>query len=160
MIKHFLRHRLEQVAGGINLFVKANKTEFMYFKAISTLNGKPLKFVDQFTYLGSNISSTENDVNISLVKAWRLSINWKSDLSDKIKRDFFQAVVVSILIYGCANEMHGEKARWKLYKNVSYCFEQIMEATLHKTAAVRPLTSYLTTHSSKTNKTCRGLLEN
>ena len=40
-----------------------------------------------------------------LVKAWividRLSIRWKSNLSDKIKRIFFQAVVVSILLYGC-----------------------------------------------------------
>ena len=31
----------------------------------------------------------------------RLSVIWKSDLSDKIKRDFFQAAVVSILLYGC-----------------------------------------------------------
>ena len=26
---------------------------------------------------------------------------WKSDLTDKMKRSFFQAVVVSILLYGC-----------------------------------------------------------
>ena len=39
----------------------------MYFKqeeAITALNDKPLELVDQFTYLGSNISSTEKDVNI------------------------------------------------------------------------------------------------
>ena len=45
--------------------------EFMYFKQdgdISTLNGKPLKLVDQFTYLGSNITSTESDVNILVGK--------------------------------------------------------------------------------------------
>ena len=30
------------------------------------------------------------------------SIIWKSDLLDKMKRSFFQAAVVSILIYGCA----------------------------------------------------------
>ena len=28
-----------------------------------------------------------------------LSIIWKSDLSDKIKRDFFQAVAMAILLY-------------------------------------------------------------
>ena len=28
-------------------------------------------------------------------------IIWKSDLTDKIKRSFFQAAVVSILLYGC-----------------------------------------------------------
>ena len=31
----------------------------------------------------------------------RLSIIWKSDLTDKMKRSFFQAAVVSILLYGC-----------------------------------------------------------
>ena len=30
-----------------------------------------------------------------------LSIIWKSDLTDKMKRSFFQAVVASILLYGC-----------------------------------------------------------
>ena len=40
--------------------------------AISTQNDKPLKFIDQFTYLGSNISSTESDVNIRLEKAWNV----------------------------------------------------------------------------------------
>ena len=30
-----------------------------------------------------------------------LLIIWKSDLSDKIKWDFFQAVTVSVLLYGC-----------------------------------------------------------
>ena len=43
----------------------------MYFKqgdAVSTLNVKPLKSIDQFIYLGSNISSIERDVNIRLGK--------------------------------------------------------------------------------------------
>ena len=39
------------------------------------------------------------------MKAWtaidRLSIIWKSDLTDKMKRSFFQEAVVSILLYGC-----------------------------------------------------------
>ena len=63
--------------------------------AISTLSGKALKSVDQFPYLSSIISFTENDLNICLTNAWtavdKLSIIWKSDLFDKIKRDFFQA---------------------------------------------------------------------
>ena len=57
---------LEQTTGGIGLYVNANKTEFMCIKqkgTISTLSGKPLKLVDQFTYLSSNISSTESNVN-------------------------------------------------------------------------------------------------
>ena len=31
----------------------------------------------------------------------RLSTIWKSDLTDKMKRSFFQAAVTSILLYGC-----------------------------------------------------------
>ena len=71
---------------------------------ISTLDGTPLKLVDKFTYLGSSVTSTEKDINMRLMKAWtainRLSIIWKSDLTDKIKRSFFQAAVASILLYG------------------------------------------------------------
>ena len=72
---------------------------------ISTLDGTPLQLVDEFTYLGSSILSTEKDIDTWLTKAWtaisRLSIIWKSDLTDKMKCSFFQAVVVSILLYGC-----------------------------------------------------------
>ena len=71
----------------------------------STLNGTPLKLVDKFTYLGSSVSSTEKDIDTRLTKAWtainRLSIIWKSGLTNKMKRSFFQAAVASILLYGC-----------------------------------------------------------
>ena len=72
---------------------------------ISTLDGTPLKLVDKFTNLGSSVSSTEKDIDTQLTKAWkainRLSIIWKSDLTDKMKRGFFQAAVVLILLYRC-----------------------------------------------------------
>ena len=72
---------------------------------ISTIDGKLLNSVDQFRYLGNNISSTENDVNARIGKAWvainNLSAMWKSNLTDKLKRQFFQAVVMSVLLYGC-----------------------------------------------------------
>ena len=67
---------------------------------ISTLDGTSLKLVDKFTYLGSSVSSTEKDNDTRRTKAWtaigRLSIIWKSNLTDKVKRSFFQAAVVSI----------------------------------------------------------------
>ena len=60
---------------------------------IFTLTGRPLKLVDKFTYQGSSVSSTEKDINVQQAKTWtaidRLSIIWKSDLTDKIKRTFF-----------------------------------------------------------------------
>ena len=64
-----------------------------------------LKLVEKITYLGSSVSSIEKDINSWLTKTWtaidRLSIIWKSDLTDRMKRSFFQAAVVSILLYGC-----------------------------------------------------------
>ena len=70
---------------------------------ISTLEGTPLKLVDKFTYLGSSVESTEKDIETRLTKAWtainRLSTIWKSDLTDKMKRSFFQAAVIDTAIW-------------------------------------------------------------
>ena len=74
----FWLHNLEQAARGIGLCMKANKTKFIYFKqerTIFTLSGKPLKSVDHFIYLGSNISSSENNANICIWKG--LNCNWQ-----------------------------------------------------------------------------------
>ena len=103
-----LLYGLGRAAAGIGFDVNLDKTEYMCFNQrgdISTLNGSSLKLEDKFTYLGSSVSSTEKDVNTRLAKAWtaidRLSVMWKSDLTDKMKRSFFQSAVVSILLYGC-----------------------------------------------------------
>ena len=86
--------------------MNVDKTEYMCFDQkgdISTLNSGYLKVVDKFTYLGSSLSFIENDTNKRLAKAWtainRLSIIWKSNLSNKIKRNFFfHGAFVSILL--------------------------------------------------------------
>ena len=72
---------------------------------ISTLNSSSLKLEGKFTYLGSSVSLTETDFDTRLAKA-ETAIDWllvifKSDITDKIKRSFFQSAVVSILLYGC-----------------------------------------------------------
>ena len=123
---------------------------------ISTLEGTPLKLVDKFTYLGSSVESTEKDIETRLTKAWtainRLSIIWKSDLTDKMKRSFFQAAVTSILLYGCttwtANKTAGEETRWQLHKNAACNPEQVLAATPHKTPTVRPAAPYHENYSS------------
>ena len=61
-----------EAARGIGLSVSSDKTEFMCFNqdgAISSLNGKSLKLVDQFIYLSSNISSKKIDTRIRIGKA-------------------------------------------------------------------------------------------
>ena len=59
---------------------------------ISTLSGSSLKLVDKFSNEGSSVSSTEKDIDTKLAKAWtamnRLSVIWKSDMADKMKRMF------------------------------------------------------------------------
>ena len=103
-----LLYSMEWAAAGIGLHLNAHKTEYIDSNQrcdLSTLNGSSLKLVDKFINLGSSVSSTETDINPRLAKAWtaidRLSVIWKSGLTDKMKRSFFQAAVVSILLYGC-----------------------------------------------------------
>ena len=113
---------------------------------ISTLNGSSLKLVDKFIYQESSVSSIETDINTWLAKAWtaidRSSVIWKSDLIDKIKRSYFRAAVVSILLYGCTTWPNGEKAWRQLHKNTVTNIEQVKEAAPHKASAVRPLTTH------------------
>ena len=98
----------------------------------ATLSGKHLKLVNQFTYLSSNISSTESDINIHEAKTWtainRLSIIWKPDLYDKIKQDFFQVMAVSILLYGCSTYTLIKHMEKKLDEN----YTRMLHAVLNK----------------------------
>ena len=165
-----LLHSLERAAAGISLHVNAHKMEYMCYNQtddISTLDGTSLKLVDKFTYLGSSVSSTEKDIDTRLTKAWtvvdRLSIIWKSDLTDKMKRSFFRAAVVSILLYGCTTwtltKRLEKKARRQLHKNAESNIEQVLEATPHKALTIRPPSSHHENYPSKTNLTYRTLLE-
>ena len=130
-----LLHSLERAAAGIGHHVNAHKTKYRCLNQtgdISTLNGSTLNLVDKFTYLGSIVSSTETDIDTWLAKAWaaidRLSVVWKSDLSDKMKRSFFQAAVVSILLYGCTTWMLIKRMEKKLDGN----YTRMLRAILNK----------------------------
>ena len=120
---------------------------------ISTLNGSSLKQVDKFTYLGSSVSSTEKDVNMRLTKAWtainRLSVIWKSDLTDKIKRSFFQAVVMSIVLYGFTTWMLTKHMKKKLDSN----YIRMLWAILNKTWKQHPTKQQLYGHLPPITKT-------
>ena len=145
-----LQHSLERSAAGIGLHVNAHKTEYMCYNQtgdISTLGGTSLKLVDKFSYLGSSVSSTEKDIDTQLTKAWtaidRLSIIWRSDLTDKMKRSFFQAAVVSILLYGCTTWTLTKRLEKKqLNKNVASNIEQVLVATPNKAPTIRPPVSH------------------
>ena len=101
------------------------------------------------------------------MKAWtaitKLSVIWKSDLTDKMKLTFFQAVVVLVLLYGCTTwtlkKTDGEKAGRQLHKNAVSNIEQVLEATPHKAPTILPPTSHHKNYQSYTNQTCGTQLE-
>ena len=120
---------------------------------ISTQDESSLKLVDKFTYLGSSVSSTEKDIDTRLTMAYtaidKLSIIWKSDLTDKVKRSFFQAAVVSILLYGCTTWTPTKRLEKKLDGN----YTRILWAMLNKSWRHHPTRHQLYGHLPPITKT-------
>ena len=133
---------------------------------ITTLDGTPLKLVDKFTYLGSSVLSTEKDIDTRLTRAWtaieRLSIIWKSGLTDRMKRSFFQAAVVSLLLYGCTT---WTLPKW-LEKKLDGNYARMLRTILNKSWRQHPTRHQLYGHLPPITKTIQvrwirhtGLLE-
>ena len=131
-----------------NIYIVSNQTG-----NISNLEGTPLKLVDKLTYLGSSVESTEKDIETRLTKAWtainRLSIIWKSDLTDKMKRSFFQAAVTSILLYGCTTWTLTKRLEKKLDGN----YTRMLRAILNKSWQQHPTRHQLYGHLPPITKT-------
>ena len=115
-------------------------------------NGSPLELVDKFTYLSS---LTEKDINTRLAMAWaaidRLSVKWKSDLTDKMKRSFFQAAVVSILLYGYSTWTLTKRLEEKLDGN----YTRMLRAILNKSWRQHPTKLQLYGHQPPITKTIK-----
>ena len=151
-----LLHSLEQSTAGIGFHVNALKTEYMCFNQtgdISTLDGTSLKLVDKFTYLGSSVSSTKKEIDTRLTKIWTaidwLSIIWKSDLTNNMKRSFFQAAVVSILLYGCTTWTLTKRLEKKLDGN----YTRMLREMLNKSWRQHPTKHQLYGHLPRFTKT-------
>ena len=108
-----------------------------------------LKLVDKFTYLGSSDSSTEKDIDTRLTKIWTLSIIWKSNLTDKMKRGFFQAAVVSILLYVSTTWTLTKRLEKKLEGNYTI----MLRAILNKSWRQQPTKHQLYGHLPPITKT-------
>ena len=152
-------HSLERATAGIGLHVNAHKTGYMCFNQaghISTQDGTSLKLVDKFTYLGSSVSLTEKDIDTRLTKAWtamdKLSVIWKSDLTDKMKRSFFQAAVVSILLYGCTTWTLTKRPEKKIDGN----YTRMLRAILNKYWRQHPRKHQLYAHLPPITKTIQA----
>ena len=122
---------------------------------ISTLGSCSLKLVDKFIYLGSSVSSTDTDNNTRLAKAWtaidRLSVIWKPALTDKMKRSFFQAAVVSILLYGCTTWTLTKRIEKKLDGN----YTKVLRAILNKSWRQHHMKQQLYGHLPPITKTLK-----
>ena len=151
-----LLHSMEQAAAGIGLYVNVHKTEYICYNQtgdISTLDGTPLKLVDRFTFLGSSVASTEKNIHTRLTKAWtainRLSIIWKLDLTDQMKRCFFQAGVTSILLCGCTTWTLTKRLERRLDGN----YTRMLRAILNKSWRQHPTRHQLYGHFLPITKT-------
>ena len=93
------------------------------------------------------------DIETRLAKALtainRLSIIWKSDLTDKMKRSFFQAAVTSILLYGCTTWTLTKRLEKKLDGN----YTRMLRAILNKSWRQHPTRHQLYGHLPPITKT-------
>ena len=80
----------------------------------------------------------------------RLSIIWKSYLTDKMKRSFFQAAVVSILQYGYTTRTLTKQLDKKVDGNYTRMLniEQVLAATPHKAPTIPPPASHHENYTS------------
>ena len=79
----------------------------------------------------------------------KLSIIWKSDLNDKMKLSFFQAAVVSILLYGCTTWTLTKRLEKKLDGN----YTRMLQAILNKSWCQHPTMHQLYDHLPPITKT-------
>ena len=90
---------------------------------------------------------------MQLTKAWtaidRLSIIWKSDQIDKMKRRFFQAAVISILLYGCNSWTLTKRLKKKLDSN----YTGMLRAIFNKSWRQHPTRHQLYGHLPPITKT-------
>ena len=78
-----------------------------------------------------------------------LLIIWKSDLTDKMKRSFFQAAVVSILLYGCTTWTLTKRLKKKLDGN----YTRMLRGILNKSWRQHPTRHQLYSHLPPITKT-------
>ena len=93
----------------VGLRLNAKKTEMMLFNQnvqmdAMSRDGNKIKAVDNFTYLGGWMKSSEKDFEVRKAQAWsachKLKKIWSSNLSKKFKIRLFITTVQSILLYG------------------------------------------------------------
>ena len=101
------------------------------------------------------IAIKKKDIDTRLTKAWtaidKLSVIWKSNLTDKMKHSFFQAAVVSILLYGCTTWTLTKLSEKKLDGN----YTRMLRAISNKSWRQHPTKHQLYGHLPPISKTIK-----
>ena len=123
------QHSLEQAASGIVLHVNADKIIQVFQSKRRHLHTQGWSSETNGQVL---LPQKRRLINTGLGKARtaidRLSVIWKSDQTDKIKRSFFQAAVVSILLYECTTWTLTKRMEKKIDGN----YTRMLRAILNK----------------------------
>ena len=91
-----LLHKIEKAANEIGLSINTENTKFILInqeinEVIKSLNGKYIKEVSEFKYIGSYIQLTKKYIIIRLAKSWaalnEMNSIWKSGQPDYMKRN-------------------------------------------------------------------------
>ena len=80
-----------------------------------------------------------------------MKMRWKSDLTDRIKRSFFQVAVGSILLYGCTTWTLTKRIEKKLDSN----YTRMLRAILNKSKRQHPTKQQLYGHLPPIMKTIK-----
>ena len=120
-------NRVETFAANVGLLANAKKTKVMAFNQkedveIKTSDGTKLEVIDEFTYLGSLMSSSIADIKRRIALAWtacnKMYKIWKSSLSTNFKERLFISTVESVVLHSCEAWTLSEKLERKI--NGSY----------------------------------------
>ena len=129
---------------------------YIYVEKLTTSNpNRKWGFIEKQScqFFFTNCWITIPDIETRLTKAWtainRLSIIWKSDLTDKMKRSFFQAAVTLILLYGCTTWTLTKRLEKKLDGN----YTRMLRAILNKSWQQHPTRHQLYGHLPPITKT-------
>ena len=131
---------LEKAAAPFGLYVNHIKTEVMPINTtatIKTVEGKILKIVEDFKYLGAWVDTTARDIEIRKALAWaaivKLDKVWQSNMSRSLKIEFFRATVEKVLLYGAEAWTLTET----LEKRLDGCYTRLLRYALNIRLRIR-----------------------
>ena len=126
---------LNKEACKVGLTINEEKTEVMMFNIPDNedvfLDGRKLKRVDDFKYLGAMMASTKNELKRREAQAWGAFASLKkiwsaAHLPLRLRADIFEAAVVSIFLYGCESWIVKPEMERHINSFGTTCYRQML----------------------------------